>query len=196
VCLALLVGLTTLVYSGRLNDVDQQLLTQIVSSQTTRSLSFWHVITWAGEPFVAVGVGVGVALLLYAKHKTSNAKFMAIAILSANVLETPFKYLVHRARPLEMIAGTMPNSFSFPSGHAFFATALYVSLAVVFARNQSVMAGMLVWLLAAALVALVLLSRLCLGVHFPSDVLGGLLSGLACVLFANWMVKPDASSRA
>ncbi len=194
VTLGLIAVLSLAVYSGALNAIDERGLAFLVSLQSANSLSFWHIVTWLGEPFFAVGSGVVAAILFYVFKHFADAKFVAIAVLGANVIETPFKFLLHRARPLPSFEGGMPNSFSFPSGHALFATALYIGLAMVLGRYCKTGSRVLLWALAIASVTLVFFSRLCLGVHFPSDVVGGVLSGLLCVLLANWMVKADGPS--
>jgi membrane-associated phospholipid phosphatase len=78
-------------------------------------------------------------------------------------------------------------SFGFPSGHASGAVAMWGGLAVVF-RKQA-----LAWL-APFFVALIVFTRLYLGVHFLADVLGGILLGLL-VLFAAWKLIIEDTGR-
>ena len=114
-------------------------------------------------------------------------------MIAASILDAPFKYLVHRSRPLETLAIAMPTSFSFPSGHVLFATVFYVSLAMVFVKHRATTSSRMIWLCAGSVIALVTLSRLSLGVHYPSDVLGGLLAGLFCISLANSLTKTAPS---
>jgi undecaprenyl-diphosphatase len=182
--------LSALVYSGVVDAFDRRVLMDIDEAQSANSLLFWRCITWAGAPVAVFAVAMVLALVLYVQSKWSDAKFVALAIIAASVLDTPFKYLVHRPRPSESLVAAMPTSFSFPSGHVLFATAFYGSLAMVLVKSRTTASSRMIWLCAGIIVALVTLSRLCLGVHYPSDVLGGLLSGLLCVLLAHWMSKP------
>jgi len=102
---------------------------------------------------------------------------VALALLVANSVVKP---LVARPRPsiaspAVAAATAHPTSSSFPSGHAASAVAGAYALSLVWPRRRRVL-----W----ALAALIALSRLYLGVHYPLDVAGGALLGWACAYFA------------
>ena len=185
--------LTVLVYSHLIDAFDKRLLLEIVEAQSANSVLFWRSITWAGAPTVVFGIAMVIALFLFVRTRRSEAKFIALAMIAASILDAPFKYLVHRSRPLETLAIAMPTSFSFPSGHVLFATVFYVSLAMVFVKHRATTSSRMIWLCAGSVIALVTLSRLSLGVHYPSDVLGGLLAGLFCISLANSLTKTAPS---
>jgi undecaprenyl-diphosphatase len=159
-----------------------------VTAQSSQSLQFWRYATWLGAPLPLTVAAVICALVLYVRNRVANAKFMLVALAAATGLDRPLKFLIHRPRPLDDIAGVMPTSFSFPSGHALFATVFYGSLALVLLRHRIVPAAA-VWILAGGLIFLVVASRLCLGVHYPTDVFGGVVSGLVCLTLTMWIVK-------
>jgi undecaprenyl-diphosphatase len=74
--------------------------------------------------------------------------------------------------------GAVPQTYSFPSGHSLFSFCFYGVLAgLITARIESRPLRILIWILAATLVFSIGLSRIYLGVHYPSDVLGGYLAG-------------------
>ena len=76
--------------------------------------------------------------------------------------------------------GTHAASSSFPSGHAMSATVVYGTVAYLLARLQKHgWARALTLLFAVVMIALICFTRLYLGVHYPSDVLGGIIVGLA-----------------
>ena len=76
----------------------------------------------------------------------------------------------------------------FPSGHVQGTVTVWGYLALAFARRW------LTWL-AAALIVLMCISRLYLGLHFPADVLGGLVLGLVLVLFYHWVTLRHAAGK-
>jgi undecaprenyl-diphosphatase len=87
-----------------------------------------------------------------------------------------------------------PHSTSFPSGHALGAAAFWTAVAVLLLPRL----GRLVWVIAVAVPLLVGLSRVLLGVHYPSDVVAGLLVGWSwtaavTAVFAVW--RDDRSGR-
>lgn len=102
------------------------------------------------------------------------------------------KIFFHRERP--SIALYTENSFSFPSGHAAVAVAFYGYLTYVLVRNLKTRRGKITAACAGTVVIFVLgLSRLYLGVHFVSDVVGGYVIGAFWLIVAISMVEWLAS---
>jgi len=106
-------------------------------------------------------------------HRPRAAALLAIAMVGAGGLDIGLKYAFHRARPVSFF-GTSPGSYSFPSGHALASLCFYGSLAAILtARVRGRTAKICIWIIAAFLVAMIGLSRIYLGVHYPSDVIAG-----------------------
>ena len=185
VLVGLLVALTVLVLSGSADTFDLWVLLEFGKLQSPNTLLFWRYATLLGDPVAIVASAVLIIVILVVQKQFADAMRIALIMLAASVLDLPFKYLVHRPRPVEIIAGSMPDSFSFPSGHVLFATAIYVGIACAVRSN-------LVWGAAGLLILMVAFSRLGLGVHYPTDILGGFLAGLLCVCLANVMWRKTA----
>jgi len=144
-----------------------------------------------GEPLSLVTLGAGVLLALLAAHRKRAALRFAITMTGAFVLDTALKLAFHRARPAPFFGTELPHSYGFPSGHALFsvcffgvvaalvAAQLRSNAALVAARLPSVAARAAVWTAALAIVFLIGLSRVYLGVHYPSDVIGGYAAAVA-----------------
>ena len=107
---------------------------------------------------------------------------LAGAVAGAWVVQVAVKQLVERPRPPAALALSHASGFAFPSGHATDAAAVYGMLAVLLARSGRGAARVAAWAGAAALIALVGLSRLYLGVHWLSDVVAGAGLGIAWLL--------------
>jgi undecaprenyl-diphosphatase len=102
--------------------------------------------------------------------------WMAVTILGAVVLDLSLKYAFHRHRPTPFFV-SVPHTYSFPSGHSLFSFCFYGVLAGLLTRRlKSRLARGLIWVFAALLVAAIGLSRIYLGVHYPSDVIAGYLA--------------------
>jgi undecaprenyl-diphosphatase len=109
------------------------------------------------------------------------AGFLAITMAGVSTLDYVLKLAFHRPRPIAFY-GTSPTSYSFPSGHALGSFCFYGVLAAVLAsRATGRKSKFLIWLAAALLVGMIGLSRIYLGVHYPSDVIAGYLAGAVWV---------------
>ena len=123
-----------------------------------------------------------VAFAVFAKLRWRRAAaWMAVAMVGALAMDTALKYAYHRLRPTAFF-GVAPHSYSFPSGHALCSFCFYGVLAGLFsARVKSPALRIAIWVVAAILVISIGLSRIYLGVHYPSDVLGGYLAAAVWV---------------
>jgi len=116
------------------------------------------------------------------------ALWLVITMAGALVLDLGLKYGFHRARPTPFF-GPLPHTYSFPSGHALMSFCFYGVLAgLINDRVQSLIWRILVWIAAILLIAAIGLSRIYLGVHYPSDVIAGYL---AAALWVSTMIFLD-----
>jgi undecaprenyl-diphosphatase len=128
---------------------------------------------------VAMVVFVGAMFLWLNKHKHS-AILLLVANFGGIILNNLLKLGFDRPRPQIFKWGTYAASSSFPSGHAMSSVIVYGTVAYLAARLQRRAASRILTLTFAALVIiLICVSRLYLGVHYPSDVAAGLIIGLA-----------------
>ena len=128
---------------------------------------------------VLMVVGVTAAFLWHTEHKHS-ARLLLASTAGSILLNNVLKLWFDRPRPTVFAWETHAASSSFPSGHAMSATVVYGTVAYLLARLQKhVWARTLTLTAAVVMIALICATRLYLGVHYPSDVLGGIVVGLA-----------------
>ena len=154
-------------------------LTEFIDTLFPASFNpFWKGISYLGDK---MGIGI-IALLcipfLWWKKKdyTGIAAFV-LCVGLGNELNKWVKDLVARPRPVTADA-METDSFSFPSGHAMVGLLLYLFIAHILANEIKRNVGKLI--LAAAsflLIILIGISRIVLGAHYPTDVIGGYLLG-------------------
>lgn len=132
---------------------------------------------------------VGYLLLL---RKSALALLVVAAVGGGLLLSLPLKAALDRARP-DLVPALMNVSFaSFPSGHSMAAAATYLTLGALLARIQP-RRRLRIYFLAVAMLLTVMVgvSRVYLGVHWPTDVLAGWTAGatwaLFCGLVAWWL---------
>jgi undecaprenyl-diphosphatase len=170
---------------GHFNEFDDAVLTWVAERRAPALSSFFLSITALGSwPVMTLFTfGTCVGTLLAGERRLSAT--LAIAMLGVPLLGEFFKAQYGRERPrvvphLETVA-----SSSFPSGHTLASVVFFVTLALLCAGHAR-RKRLRVFLVGSSLAigALVAASRVYLGVHFPSDVMGGALVGIAWSLSA------------
>ena len=141
-------------------------------------------ITHLGDPeFVVVLVTISFSLLLWYRRYLA-AQILFLTCLGALVLNQGLKLIFVRPRPQLWTHLIVETSYSYPSGHALGSAVLYGFLAVLVAREYPrYCVG--IYSVTILLVAAIGLSRLFLGVHYPTDIIAGYAVGIpwlsACV---------------
>lgn len=153
-----------------------------------------QVVSFSGSPpFLAVVTGAAALYTLRRRH-WRLAVFLVATSLAGGAIDTAVKVAVDRDRPSLEAPVASAHGQSFPSGHAMSSTVVYgaVVLALVPAvarrHRRRVIGG------AAALVMVIGATRLALGVHYITDVVGGIVLGLAWLAastaaFSVWRVE-------
>ena len=130
-------------------------------------------------------------------NKWRNALMLLVATLGGTVISEGLKMGFNRPRP-DLVAHIVETtSMSFPSGHAMLSAVTYLTLGALIARTQEKRSLRGYVLGAAILVTLLIgLSRIYLGVHWPTDVLAGWCLGAAwaliCWVAATWLTRDRA----
>jgi undecaprenyl-diphosphatase len=111
-----------------------------------------------------------------------------VAVIGGALIDLELKEIFSRVRP-QIFSGFIPEkSFGFPSGHSMMATIIYLSLAALIAHLQVRRRDKIYIISVAVFLSFMIgISRIYLGVHYPTDVLGGWSLGLAWAAFC-WFV--------
>jgi membrane-associated phospholipid phosphatase len=135
-----------------------------------------------GGPSWLTPIGVVLALGFLVRGWRRGAFLVIVTMSGAGLLDVLLKQSFARTRPTAFFDYPLPVSHSFPSGHAFFAASFFGGLAVlVSGRVRSRVLRVAVWVVAIALIVLVGVSRVYLGVHYPSDVIAGYSAAIVWV---------------
>lgn len=134
-------------------------------------------ITMLGDGVVLTPVVLAVSASLAIRKAWVPFFGLLGATVSAAVFVPSIKFLVHRARPMDIYSGV--SSLSFPSGHATTNTVFYLILAYLVAHLLPRWGQVMVYSLALTFIAAIGFSRIYLGAHWPTDVAAGLLFGAA-----------------
>lgn len=143
--------------------------------------TFFAAITWLGSLWVLLPIAVLTAWQEYRRSSWRAAIFVPLSLLLASSLAHITKILVERPRPeLYPASIPVPVDWSFPSAHTMQVTAVLLSMLLLH-RTGSLFTQTLG---AAAVILLVMASRAYLQVHFPTDIVFGVVAAIACVIAA------------
>lgn len=195
----LFIALADEVIEGETTSIDEQLLLTLRNPADQSDPLGPPWVEESMRDFTALGGG-GVLLLLTASvviyliilRKYRAALLIALAVIGGALLSQLLKNSIGRPRPDLVPHGSIVYSTSFPSGHSMSAAATYLTLGALLARLQPRRRlKIYVLLLAMLITVLVGISRVYLGVHWPTDVLAGWAAGAVwaalCGLVMTWL---------
>jgi undecaprenyl-diphosphatase len=173
---------------------DLTLVRGLAGDRTAWETALAHGASWLGRSSVLVPAAVVIAVAAAWRRRASRGVAVVVGMLGAIIIQNVDKGLIGRPRPpvheLERVSGT-----SFPSGHATEATAFFLVLAIVLmpglARRW---ARLLAGGVTIAVIAAVALSRVYLGVHYPTDVVSGILLGGTWGAITAMVIDPSGDS--
>ncbi|HEY0453568.1 phosphatase PAP2 family protein [Actinophytocola sp.] len=175
---------------GALGTVDTSIRNWVIDRRSPGRTPLMTALTTVGSSPVLVTLAVGVAVWLFIARERREALLVVVTTAGALVLDPLLKVLVGRARPADAHL-VLVNSGAYPSGHSLHSAAVIGVLVVLAVRHLAARwARVAVVTLGVLLVLGVGVSRVYLGVHWPTDVLAGWLIGAlwlaVCVLVISW----------
>lgn len=140
---------------------------------------FLEALSWLGKPlWLGIAVTVG-ALFVWRRGRRRLAVYLAVTVVVGGLVDSAVKVLVDRPRPVVDHPVISAFGKSFPSGHAMSSTVTYGALLLAFLPALAGRTRIAAVLGTTGLVLAIGCSRLLLGVHFLSDVVGGYVLGVA-----------------
>ena len=178
-----------------LTSLDGSIEQALYAARTPMGVRAFSLLTELGGAIAIVAITVLAGLFLWRKGYTNCAAGLLVSVGGAIASSELLKMLVQRARPPIEWHAVVESSSSFPSNHATAAAALYGFLAyAAWQLAPQRWRGILV-ALCVMIVTLVGFSRLYLGVHYPTDVLGGFVIGALFVLAGVHVAKKIRAHR-
>jgi len=151
---------------------------------------WWRWVSDGLSPTVLRVVALAAVVLLWLRGRRRTAGFVAVAVVGAATLESLTKVIVGRARPVFSDPVAHAAGKSFPSGHAMTSLTVFGLVVILAGHHRRAAIGV-----AVVAVGAVGFSRLALGVHYLSDVLGGWLLGTAWLLAVDWLFNRRPTER-
>ena len=141
----------------------------------------------SATPSRMFAITLATVVVLFLLKRRWDAANLAIAIAIVVAIGAPMSYIVARVRPDDSLAETIATSF--PSGHTAVATTFFITLALIFRRWY-------IWTLGAVWVLWMMWGRTYLHAHWLSDVVAGLLEGIAVATLVWYAIEAVRDRRA
>ncbi|MDV6377299.1 phosphatase PAP2 family protein [Sporosarcina sp. GW1-11] len=161
---------------------DDPIIDFVQGTETPWLTTIMKAFTTIGSTTIVALLTVFTLAFLLWKKNRAQAILLVSVLAGTGILNQVLKFIFKRERPtfhrLIDIGG-----YSFPSGHTMMAFSLYTILAYIVWRNlRFTWSRVVVVVLAAVMIAMIALSRIYLGVHFPSDIVGGVLASMVWLI--------------
>ncbi|MCG7343431.1 phosphatase PAP2 family protein [Sporosarcina sp. ACRSL] len=187
------------IISGMTWGFDKSVIDAIQGLEAPWLTSIMIAFTFIGSTKVVMLLTIAMTILLVWKFRArSQAYFFFFVMVGTIIAFQTLKVIYKRDRP-EFHRLAEAGGYSFPSGHAMMATSLYALLTYMLWRHIQSTAGRIALLsFAIFMFGMISLSRIYLGVHYPSDILGGLFASafwvaLTTFLFVQFQKRKERS---
>ncbi len=176
--------------AARAPEVDRATARAVHANRIDDLDPFWRGLALAGGSAALGVVVVGSCVFAWRRGGPRWLAFLLGSYIGAEAAFWAMKAAVDRPRPPESLRLVTVGSASYPSGHTAIATAVAASMIVAAWRSRRIALRHGAVALLVALPVVVGLSRLALGVHWLTDVIGGALLGLGWVLLLTALLVP------
>lgn len=162
---------------------DLSAVAALAGIRTPLGVEVFSLLTNLGGAVAVCGVFIAAFVLVEENKRSAYGAGMLIALSASLAIAEEAKALIQRDRPPEALRAVYEIGYSFPSEHATAAAALYGFLAFAAWTIGPRRYRRTLVVLCLAAIALVMASRVYLGVHYPTDVLAGCALGIVCAGF-------------
>ena len=199
--LSLLLGLgtaiATLIFFGWLADEvlegDARHFDEVTRAAIHQLASPTLTIVMRGFSFVgstiALTIGTIIVCVRFAmKQWGREARLFALTMIGAGLLNITLKLAFKRARPEPFFNLSLPETYSFPSGHSLTSAVFFGALAAILtARIKSKRVRTAIWIVSTLMFLAIGFSRIYLGVHYTTDVIAGFAAALIWILVVRFV---------
>ena len=179
VCLVLFVLLTIATFTGIIRPVDEGMQSFILKIRNDHLTDIFTIVTNLGGAYALLAI---TTLLVLIKKNKKTSLFIAINLIIVFLTSQVFKFVFRRSRPAEIFL-VSATGYSYPSGHMMVSSAFYfyiLYLICITIKNRIL--KIILSIMTVILILLIGFSRIYLGVHYLSDILGGLFLAIAYLM--------------
>jgi undecaprenyl-diphosphatase len=184
----LFVILTILIITNNINGFDTSIYKLVTLKMNNIITNIYKVFTFLGSTIFMVSFCTVLFFLFIILKKKNISFILASSLIISTIFNNVIKLIIRRPRP-EVLKLVVEKSFSFPSGHTMAAVTMYGMLLFVLLRTngnkkiKSIIGSILI-----VLPIIIAISRIYLGAHFASDVIGGAIFSSMLLLIETYII--------
>lgn len=184
----LFITLVILIKTNTIVSFDNFIYSIVTNKMSELLTSIYKVFTFLGSTAFIVGLCVFFFVLFILLKKNNIGYIITGCLIISTIVNNIIKIIIRRPRP-EVLRLVIEKSFSFPSGHTMASVSMYgILLYLIIKSNLNKKLKWLLGIILSILPLLVGISRIYLGAHFASDILGGAIVSIILLLIETSLI--------
>lgn len=184
----LFVILCILVKLDLLSNIDESVYKFITSNMNDTTTNIYKVITFFGSTIFMVGLCVLLLVLFIIIKKNIYGYIISGTLIFSTIMNNVIKVIIRRERPIYMIV--RETTFSFPSGHTMASVSMYgILIYLINKSNTNKKLKIILSIILGMIPLMVATSRIYLGAHYFSDILGAIMLATIVLLISTKYIK-------
>ena len=184
----LFIVLCILVKLDLLSNIDESVYKFITSNMNDTTTNIYKVITFFGSTIFMVGLCVLLLVLFIIIKKNIYGYIISGTLIFSTIMNNVIKVIIRRERPIYMIV--RETTFSFPSGHTMASVSMYgILIYLINKSNMNKKLKIILSIILGMIPLMVATSRIYLGAHYFSDILGAIMLATIVLLISTKYIK-------
>lgn len=184
----LFIVLCILVKLDLLSNIDESVYKFITSNMNNTTTNIYKVITFFGSTIFMVGLCVLLLVLFIILKKNIYGYIISGTLIFSTIMNNVIKVIIRRERPIYMIV--RETTFSFPSGHTMASVSMYgILIYLINKSNMNKKLKIILSIILGMIPLMVATSRIYLGAHYFSDILGAIMLATIVLLISTKYIK-------
>lgn len=184
----LFIVLCILVKLDLLSNIDESVYKFITCNMNDTTTNIYKVITFFGSTIFMVGLCVLLLVLFIILKKNIYGYIISGTLIFSTIMNNVIKVIIRRERPIYMIV--RETTFSFPSGHTMASVSMYgILIYLINKNNMNKKLKIILSIILGMIPLMVATSRIYLGAHYFSDILGAIMLATIVLLISTKYIK-------
>lgn len=177
-------------YTNITYNIDNNLIKGVQQNISPQLTTFFKTITFLGAYQFYIFFSIVIIIFMIIKKKKKYIPIYLVGILASTGINKLIKEFYKRERPTEYFL-VKQGGYSFPSGHTMVTTTVFLVLAYILSKEYP-KKSKFIYFIAWIYILLMGISRIYLGVHWPTDIIGGIVGGSIVFLLVTFLDNKES----